>query len=201
MGIMKLSSIAEIRSGYISRGKIEPREDGTYHLLQARDVDADELSYRPDALVRFNPVKSAKDWTLKPGELLFMARGARNFTLSIKEDMPGNVLAAACFFIVRVKNRQVEPSYLHWYLNQEPVAHYLHQQSGRSVHMPVVKRAVLEGIDVPMPPPETQKRVAALAMLMEKERLLLGQLAQKRTRLITGTCLEAIRKSGESKEI
>lgn len=198
---MKLKSIAHIQSGYITRGRIEPQEDGEYYLLQARDIDAVGLSYQADNMIRFNPMKSSKAWRLKAGDLLFMARGARNFTLLIKEDLPGNVLAAACFFIVRVKNRKVEPSYLKWYLNQEPVAHYLHQQSGRSVHMPVVKRAVLEGIDVPVPPLETQKRVAELTMLMEKERFLLGQLAQKRTRLITGTCLEAIRKIGESKGV
>ena len=192
---MKLKSIANIQSGHITRGRIEPKDDGDCHLLQARDVDAESLSYRVDSMARFNPVKSAKDWILKPADLLFMARGSRNFTVLIKDDLLNDVLAAACFFIIRMSSRKILPEYLCWYLNQEPVARYLHQYTGQSVHMPVVKRAVLEGIDVPVPPLETQKMVAELAMLMKKERMLLEQMAQKRTNLITETCFKAIRKA------
>lgn len=190
---MKLKSIAHIQSGHITRGRIEPKDDGGCHLLQARDVDAERLSYRVDSMARFNPVKSAKDWVLRPKDLLFMARGARNFTLLIKDDLPDDVLAAACFFIIRVSSQKIFPEYLGWYLNQEPVVRYLHQHTGQSVHMPVVKRAVLEGIDVPVPPLETQKMVAGLVILMNKERALLEKLAQKRTSLITETCFKAIR--------
>ena len=189
---MKLKTIAKIQSGHISRGRIEPLDDGDFHLLQARNVDAESLSYRVDTMVRFNPTKSGKDWVLKKGDLLFMARGARNFTLLI-EELPDDVLAAACFFIIRIKSRQVMPEYLFWYLNQEPVAHYLHRYSGRGVHMPIVKRDVLENIDVPVPPLETQKRVTQMAVLMKKEQLLLQELAHKRKNLITKTCLRAIR--------
>ena len=80
---MKLDKIAKIQSGYISRGKIDPREDGTCLLMQAKDVSAGHLSYRTDALVRFMPTLSAKDWFLMPGDILFMARGARNFSVLI----------------------------------------------------------------------------------------------------------------------
>jgi hypothetical protein len=189
---MKLKSIATIQSGHITRGRIEPTDDGGCHLLQARDVDAENLSYRVESMARFNPVKSAKDWILRPGDLLFMARGSRNFTMPIKDDLPDDVLAAACFFIIRVSSRMILPEYLCWYLNQEPVARYLHQHTGQSVHMPVVKRAVLEGIDVPVPPLETQKMVAGLAILLNKERMLLEKLARKRTSLIAETCFKAI---------
>ncbi len=188
---MKLKAIAKIQSGHITRGRIEPRDDGTYHLLQARDVDAESLSYQIGAMIRFNPSKSGKDWILKPEDLLFMARGARNFTLLMK-GLPNNVLAAACFFIIRIKSRQMVPEYLHWYLNQDPVAHYLHRHSGRSVHMPVVKRAALENIDVPTPPLKTQKMVAQAVVLMDKEQSLLQNLAKKRKTLITAACLKAI---------
>ena len=71
---MKLKNIAKIHIGYINRGKIDPRDDGTCLLLQAKDVDADHLSYRTDTLVRFMPTLSGKDWFLKPGDILFMAR-------------------------------------------------------------------------------------------------------------------------------
>ncbi len=78
---MELKKIAKIQSGYINRGKIEPRDDGTCLLLQTKDTDSESLSYRTEALVRFMPRLSGKDWFLKPGDILFMARGARNFSV------------------------------------------------------------------------------------------------------------------------
>ena len=187
---MKLKKIAKIQSGYISRGKIDSREDGTCFLLQAKDVDGDRLSYRTDALVRFLPRLSGKDRFLENGDILFMARGARNFSVLIDE-LPDSVLAAACFFVVRVSNSDILPEYLCWYLNQSPVEQYLKRFSGRSVHMPVVRRSVLESIDIPLPPIEVQRQVSALNKLLVKEQDLYKELADKRKTLMTEICLKA----------
>ena len=187
---MKLKKIAKIQSGFISRGKIEPRDDGTCLLLQAKDVDAVHLSYRTDALVRFMPRLSGKDWFLKPGDILFMARGVRNFSVLI-DKLPDSVLAAACFFIVRISNSEILPEYLWWYLNQSPVEEYLKRFSGRAVHMPVVRRAVLESIDIPLPPIKIQKHISEINKLLQKEQRLYKKLAEKRKNLMTGICLKA----------
>lgn len=191
---MRLSKIAKVQSGYISRGRIEPREDGSHFLLQVRDVDAHRLTYRADGLIRFNPVMSRKDWMLKTGDVLFMARGVRNFSVLLQE-IPDSVLAAACFFIVRVSSDGVLPGYLCWYLNQAPTQHYLSRHSGRGVHMPVVRRSVLEHIDVPIPTLDIQKRIAELNALMRDEQELLKKLAEKRKDLIMGACLKAVREN------
>ena len=187
---MKLDKIAKIQSGYISRGKIDPREDGTCLLMQAKDVSADDLYYNTDALVRFMPTLSGKDWFLKYGDILFMARGARNFSILINK-LPDSVLAAACFFVVRISNSAILPEYLCWYLNQLPVEKYLKRFSGRGVHMPVVKRAVLESIDIPLPPIRTQTQVSEINKLLQKEQGLYKKLAEKRRNLMTGICLKA----------
>ena len=189
-----LKKIVKIHSGYISRGRIVPREDGTSLLLQAKDVDADHLSYDTKALVRFMPTMSWKDWFLKPGDILFMARGARNYSLLI-DKVPDSVLAAACFFIIRISNSNALPEYLWWYLNQSPVEEYLKRFSGRSVHMPVVRRAILESIDIPVPLIEIQKQVAVITTLMVKEQVLYKKLAEKRKYLMTEICLKSIQES------
>jgi hypothetical protein len=191
---MKLKKIANIQSGFISRGKIDPRDNGTCLLLQAKDVNADSISYHTDALVRFMPRLSGKDWFLKPGDILFMARGARNFSVLI-DKLPDSVLAAACFFVVRISNPEILPQYLWWYLNQAPVREYLKRFSGRAVHMPVVRRAVLESIDIPLPPLKIQKLVSEMTMLLQREQDLYKKLAEKRKYLMTDICLKATRKS------
>lgn len=191
---MQLSKIANIQSGYISRGKIEPHKNGSHFLLQARDVDADCLTYRADSLIRFRPDLSRKDWLLKTDDVLFMARGVRNYSVQIS-DTPDSTLAAACFFIVRVSSDQVLPNYLCWYLNQAPVGNYLGRHSGRGVHMPVVRRSVLESIDIPIPPLEVQSKISELDLLLRKELELFDKLAENRKKLITAACLIAARKS------
>jgi hypothetical protein len=191
---MRLSKIAKIQSGYISRGKIEPREDGTHFLLQARDVDAECLIYKTENLVRFSPDLSRKDWVLEPDDVLFMARGTRNYSVLIKE-IPEQALAAACFFIVRVSSDQVLPYYLCWYLNQALVDHYLNCHSGRGVHMPVVRRSVLESIEISIPPLVVQSKIAKLDVLLQKELELIDKLAAKRRELITAASMQAVRNS------
>jgi len=192
-GAMKLKKVAEIRSGHISRSRIQPMDSGSHYLLQARDVDADRLRYQADGMVRFNPHLSPKDQPLRPKDILFMARGARSFSILLDE-IPEPVLAAACFFVVRVSRKDVWPDYLFWYLNQAQADHYFRRHSGRGVHMPVVKRSVLESIDIPIPPAEVQRRVAAMDALLREELGLLDRLAQKRKEMITAVCLQAVQK-------
>jgi hypothetical protein len=189
---MKLSKIAIIHSGYISRKRIEQQEDGSHFLLQARGVDAFRFVYG-DGLNPFNPVLSRGDCILKKGDILFMARGTRNFSV-ILQNIPEPALAATCFFIIRVSKKDVLNDYLWWYLNQEPAEHYFHNQSGRGVHMPVVRRSVLENIDIPVPSPDVQKKIVELDVLMREEGELLNTLTQKRKEIITATCFHALKK-------
>jgi len=183
-----------VQSGYHSRGRVEPHEDGSHFLLQARAVDGENLTYQTDTLIRFNPDLSRTDGTLKKNDILFMARGTRNYSVLLRE-IPDSILAAACFFIVRVSDEKVLPGYLCWYLNQPPVERYLVRHSGRGVHMPVVRRSVLEKLDIPLPPVKIQKKIVELEALRKEEEDLTNRLAEKRKQLITASCLKLIRES------
>jgi hypothetical protein len=189
---MRLKEIAEIRSGYLNRGRIEPRQNGSHYLIQARDVDAEDLYPRADTLARINPVLSPSDCTLRSGDILFMARGSRNYALLLKE-VPGSTLAAASFFIVRTNRGKLIPGYVAWYLNQDIGQRYFHQHSGRGVHMPVVRRSVLENIEIPVPGLVTQKKITEVYALMRREKTLFERLAAKRKELLSAVCLRAAR--------
>jgi restriction endonuclease S subunit len=189
---MKLRKIANIQSGYISRKKIESNTHGSHFLLQARNVDGDNLSYSTEALIRFAPDLSKKDRVLRRNDVLFMARGTKNFSVLI-EDLPDSVLAAGSFFIIRVRSEDILPEYLWWYLNQAPVENYLMRHTGRGVHMPVVTRAILENLEVPVPSMKIQKNIIETNKLMRREQELLDLLAKKKRQLATGVCLEALK--------
>jgi hypothetical protein len=192
MVTMKLIRIATVLSGYHARSRIESFKDGTHFLLQARDLDGENLKYETDTLTRFSPDISSTEGILREGDILFMARGTRNYSVLLSET-PGPTLAAACFFIVRVSNSSILPAYLCWYLNQPPVEQYLVRHSGRGVHMPVVRRSVLEKLDIPLPNQKIQKKIIELEALRKEEEDLIYRLAEKRKQLITASCLNLIR--------
>jgi restriction endonuclease S subunit len=127
-------------------------------------------------------------------DILFMARGSRNYSILLGE-IPGPALAAAYFFIVRASDERLLPAFLCWYLNQAPVERYLTRHSGRGVHMPVIRRSVLENLEIPLPDLETQKRIVELELLRKVEKDLSNRLAEKRKRLIEAACLYRMKRN------
>jgi restriction endonuclease S subunit len=58
--------------------------------------------------------------------------------------------------------------------------------------MPVVRRGVLENIDIPLPNLKIQKKIVKLEALRREEEDLIKRLAEKRKQLITTSCLKLI---------
>jgi len=187
---MKLKHAAGIYSGHLSRKTIQADENGFYKLLQGRDVIPGVLECGERNFIRFQPKLSARDVMLKDGDVLFMARGATNYA-AILQNVPDYVLASGSFFVIRVKSEKLEPGYLVWYLNQARARHYFTRNSGRGVHMPVVRRAVLEQLDMPIPPLSVQKTISELFWLSLKEERLTNRLIKKRAELLEAVCLKA----------
>jgi restriction endonuclease S subunit len=78
-----------------------------------------------------------------------------------------------------------------WYLNLPQTQHYFTQNSGRGVHMPVVRKSVLEDLEVPVPPLATQRRIAGLYRLELEEQELTQALLAKRALLLQAAGLKA----------
>lgn len=188
---VKLIGIANIRTGYQSRSRIIPVTTGSHHLLQSGDLKEQISVTDLDSLTKFNPKLSKNDWELKSDDILMMARGTRNVA-TLLTNLPEHTVAAASFFIVRIKENLVLPEYLVWYLNQKPVQEYLLRESGSGVHMRVIRRQVLEQTEIPIPPIDTQRHIALVIAAMKEEQVLLSNLAEKRKSLFTGVCMKAI---------
>jgi hypothetical protein len=63
--------------------------------------------------------------------------------------------------------------------------------SGREVNMPVVRRSALEHLEIPLPPMDTQKRIADVYRLMDQERDLTLRLVENRSKIVRAACLGA----------
>jgi hypothetical protein len=195
---VKLGEIVKIRPGYLARKGVKPVSDGTHWLLQIRDFTPDRGALDASSLVRFSPKALASALPLQPGDVLFLARGSKNFAYAIS-DIPAPTLAASYFFVLR-PCASVSPAYLAWFLSHPATLRKISLSATSGAHMPVVRRADLEDIEVPVPPLSVQHAIVELDNLRHQEQALLKELAHRKNELLTTVCMTAaqsLKKIGE----
>ena len=194
---VKLNELAQILSGYHSRSRVDYDEHGTHWLLGAGNVDAETGEVFEDQLVRFTPKLSKSDCLLQPGDILFMARGAHNYAVLLRQ-VPHNVLASSSFFVIRLGDgNKAVPEYVLWYLKQPRAQHHFRQLTGQGVHMPVVRRNALEGLHIPVPPLKAQKTIGMVSQCATEEKRLTEALTVKRKELAGAVCRQAVNRYTE----
>lgn len=191
----KITEIADIQLGYQFRKKLEPADDSTNWVIQIRDFDENHTLRKNDlSRVRINT--PGEKYMINKGDVLFLSRGHKNWAAPIIDDLTSTV-AVSHFFVIRLKNPNVLPEYLAWYINQAPAQEYLHNIARRGTHMPLIPLSAFVNLKVTLPDVETQKKIVELGNLMEKEKQLLSSLQEKRTRLINAICLAATKAEKE----
>lgn len=188
----KLDSIAEIRTGVTLRGRdaTRPVPEGPIRLVRIGDISR-EGRIAPESIIRIHPAESiGPDQFLRPSDVLVAARGTRNTAAVYNLDLPGAV-AGAQFFVLRPRGR-VLPEFLTWYLRSDPVRqHFDNRRKGTYVQL--IRRADIAEIEVPLPPKVQQRRIVALADLIEQEHGLSTRLAELRSRYRSQLLLQAAR--------
>lgn len=185
---MKLIDIAEIRSGYPFRGRIEPQTNGALRVIQIKDIK-DGQSLATADLATVNLDRDPQAYSVNKGDVLFLSRGHRLFATPITEALR-NTIATYYFFVLRPKTPGINPRYLAWYINQSPAQAELNTAK-RGTHMPLVSRNDIEGLHVEIPPLRTQQTIVELAELGRREADLLAAIQEKRAELINSICLQA----------
>ncbi len=190
-----LLDIANIQVGYQSREGNQDDARGSHYLIQARDFDkAHQLDWRN--LLRFNPTGEASRYEVKRGDILFLAKGQEHFAYCIDREI-NTTLTANTFYVIRSNNLFVDSAFLAWWINQPPAQKYfLTQRVGSSI--PFVPVAVLEKLEVILPPVEMQAKIARLDTLYRREKELLQLLIDKKTVFYNAICLEAVQSEERS---
>lgn len=178
----KLGRFINIRTGYLSRTKVQEAPNGRYALIQLSDFDDTRTTMNPDTLTRFEPGDLRKDQTIQPGEVLFLAKGVHNFAYH-PGPLPVPTLAASYFYVL-TPAPEVTPRFLTWFLNHPHTRRAFDRIAGVGARMPVVKKSDLADIDIPVPPLADQHKIVELHALMTRESRLLEQLRQHRKTLI-----------------
>lgn len=194
----KIKDITEIQIGYQFRGRIETDRNGTHKVIQIRDFDEFQ-NLRVADIYKVNLKYDAERYMVNKGDILFLARGHRNYAIPIKDSLE-DTIAASYFFILRLTNENILPEYLAWFIKQAPAQAYLHNIARRGTHMQMVPKSAFENMPVDIPDIETQKTIIELDNLLEKERYLLNQLQEKRTQFIKAICLKAVKNKDKNKQ-
>lgn len=186
----KLKKLAEVSSGYQTRKGVEELPDGTHYLLQIRDFNKSRTSVDMKGMMRISPPGMDSKSHLRSGDVLFLAKGQKNFSWCVGRLPELPILAASYFFVIRPLPA-MEGEYLSWFLNQEAAHRHFARLATTGAHMPIVRRDVLESLEVPVPDLATQRKIIELADLAEEQSRLLSELADKKQTLATAACLRA----------
>lgn len=191
--VVKLSDIAEIRTGFTFREKVEELQTGNAHIVQIKDVRSlrDQTysqSLYSDDLPRINmPAKI--NAPLNIGSVLLPSRGEyyRAFYFLGRRDKSLDlpVIASSQFLILIPKTEELLPEYLCWYLNQPTTQHQLSNKSQGS-NIPMLTITKVSSLEIELLSLEKQKQIIQLNYIWEQEQALTQKLLQNREQMMQG---------------
>lgn len=175
-----LNEIAEIRTGYLFRGRVKHDPAGTVLVVQIKDVDAER---RVDVKkLDWVTIDRPEPYLIEAGDVLFLSRGHRLYATVVPE-VESNTIATGYFFILRPKKSLVTPEFLAWSLNdadfQEMLRPYHH-----GTHIPTVSRVNFESLRIQIPSLDLQRQILTLNQLADEERRLSAALVERRLALV-----------------
>ncbi len=164
-----LKHIATIQTGVFAK----PVQKGEIVYLQAKHFDENggliETLY-PD----LNADNRIEKHVLKKGDVLFAAKGTKNFAAWYNNDSISAV-ASTSFFVIRLKEKNVLPGYLTWFLNH-PRTQLLLKAHARGTSIASISKVVLSDLEIPIPDIQKQKLILKIFKLRNKEKKLKQQI-------------------------
>ena len=181
-----LKDIADIRTGYSFRAKIEPDSEGNILVVQLKEL-SDKNTIDISTAVKIYMQNVAENYLLQKGDLVFRSRGMDS-TAAIMDISSNNVILSAPFQRIRLQDTsKIIPEYLLWYINSKDAQSYFSvNKTGTSVTM--ISTAVLADLPVIVPSVESQKKIVEINTLSEREIELQEELIKKKN-LLTETVL------------
>lgn len=187
----RLGRLAEIRTGYPFRGRVDRVEAGNCRLVQMGDVRASAGDVA-DVSTRVNLPEGPGKHVLHYGDVLFVGRGMRNEAATFVAE-GGNVIAAPHLFVLRTEGRVAFPDYLTWWLNLPETQDQIRAMR-RGSAVPFVPMTALARLEVPLPNIELQNHIARIQRLSLQEQRLLARIKDRRSALNDGLLTEAVRR-------
>jgi restriction endonuclease S subunit len=184
--ITLIKNITHIQTGLFAK----PSGIGELVYLQSKHFD--EYGQLHAVL---HPDLNAKDVSekhlLKDGDVLFAAKGTKNFA-AVFENHNEPSVASTSFFVIRPTDKKLLPQYLAWVLNSHSTQTLL---KGKAIGtaIPSISKNVLENLEIVVPSIEVQKTILQVAKLRNEEKSLKQQIETLREKQIQQQIINAIK--------
>lgn len=182
----ELKNIASIQTGFFAK----PAPDGEVAYMQAKYFDEDgELAAKLYPDLSFNG--KVEKHLLKEGDVLFAAKGSKNFA-ALYENYGVPAVASTSFFVIRLGDSVVLPGYLTWFLNH-PDTQLLLKGQARGSSIASISKAVLSELEIPMPGIQKQELIVNIFKLRNKEKALKKQIENLQEKKIQNLLVKSIK--------
>lgn len=172
---VRLADVAQIRTGFSFRGKIDDDPTGEVAVLQTKDVDASG-HLTPDVRIHIKDGPAYAGHFLEPGDVVVQSRG--NAFPAGQVEAPFHGIAAIGLHVVRPSPKLL-PAYLAWVLNH-PTMQATLSGVARGSRISFLSKASLADLRIPLPLLEVQRRITRVATLQQEVDRLAGELQHLR---------------------
>ncbi len=182
---IKLIDIVTIQTGFFAK----PQEQGDIMYLQTKHFDENgELSESlfPD----LNAEQVSKKHLLENNDILFSAKGTRNFATVYQNQLPA--VASTSFFVLKIIKKDILPAYIAWFINHPNTMSVLKAQAKGSV-TPSITKNVLEELEISIPNLQIQKTILKITQLRNKEKTIRQRIEVLRENQIQQQILNVIK--------
>lgn len=165
---LQIKDFCSIKTGYSFRGQPAVDENGTFNLLQAKDINAfGEIDYHQCIKISTDNIKNITQ--LSQGEILLTARGT--FKAALFESDKPFVTSNAMFIIDVIKPVCYKP-YLAIWLNSPACKRQLEKVTLLSATTPTLPRNALNELKINLPSLDNQKEITEIYKLNCKQYVL-----------------------------
>lgn len=181
-----IKDITNIQTGLFAK----PAGIGELVYLQSRHFD--EYGQLHSVLHPDLPAEAISEkHLLKDGDVLFAAKGTKNFA-AVFENHNEPSVASTSFFVIRPTDNKVLPQFLAWFLNNHSTQTLLKGQAiGTSI--PSISKQVLENLEITIPSIETQQAILQITKLRNMEKSLKQKIETLREKQIQQQIINAIK--------
>lgn len=185
---IKLKEIAEIQTGVYA----QTVKDGEVVYLKANHFDENgklQQVLHPDLMFG----KAINKHLLKPGDVLFAAKGYKNYA-AWYESKNQPAVASTSFFVIRLGetlSNKILPAYLAWFINS-PLAQSFLRARALGTSIASIGKSVLEELEFFVPGIEVQRVILEINQLREKEKQLKNKIEDLREKQIQQQLLNGI---------
>jgi restriction endonuclease S subunit len=174
---IKLNNVCSIQSGIY----VKPDFAAEVVYLQANNFDENGL-LTSSLIPNLKLSDQTQRHLLKPGDVLFAAKGTKNFA-AIYEKQNGLCVASSTFLVLRVNKHgsknSILPEFLAWYLNNRVTQTKLKAMAIGSA-LPSISKATISELEISVPSVQKQNTILKIDALRKLERSIQQQLVEIR---------------------